>query len=107
MSNTFIHPNPKDFELIGVLRALADPIRLGIVQYLYAHGEANCSTLLGSRPKSSMSHHFSVLRDSGILHTRVDGVNHRNTLRLTELESRFPGLLPAVVKAATLEIPST
>lgn len=106
MSNTYIHPDSKDFELIAVLRALADPIRLGIIQHLYTHGEANCSTLLGSRPKSSMSHHFSVLRDSGILHTRVDGVNHRNTLRLTELESRFPGLIPAVINAVTSQLPS-
>lgn len=101
MATIYTHPTPEELQLTAVLRALADPVRLGLVQQLHALGEANCSTLLGSRPKSSMSHHFQVLRESGILHTRIDGVNHRNTLRLDELEMRFPGLMNAILSAAS------
>lgn len=49
------------------------------------------------RPKSSMSHHFRVLRDAGLVHTRNVGTTHMNSLRRDELESRFPGLLASVL----------
>lgn len=101
MANTYTHPDPQEFNLISILRAIADPVRLELIRHLHQLGEANCSTLLGSRPKSSMSHHFQVLRENGILHTRIDGVNHRNTLRLNELEERFPGLMNAILAASS------
>lgn len=94
------HPDPATFELTLVLRALADPARLEIVRHLERVGEANCATLIGTRPKSSMSHHFQVLRESGILWTRIEGVQHRNSLRHKELDERFPGLLAAVLRAS-------
>ncbi|MCP1272361.1 helix-turn-helix domain-containing protein [Gluconobacter albidus] len=94
------HPDPATFELILVLRALADPARLDIVRHLGRVGEANCATLIGTRPKSSMSHHFQVLRESGVLRTRIEGVQHRNSLRLEELDARFPGLMTAILNAA-------
>ncbi|GBR68581.1 ArsR/SmtB family transcription factor [Gluconobacter kanchanaburiensis] len=94
------HPAPETFELSAVLRALADPARLDIVRHLERVGEANCATLIGTRPKSSMSHHFQVLRESGILHTRIEGVQHRNSLRRDELNTRFPGLLSAILQAS-------
>ena len=93
------HPAPETFELTVVLRALADPARLDIVRHLERVGEANCATLIGTRPKSSMSHHFQVLRESGILRTRIEGVQHRNSLRREELDERFPGLLTAILSA--------
>ena len=94
------HPDSATFELILVLRALADPARLEIVRHLGRVGEANCATLIGTRPKSSMSHHFQVLRESGVLRTRIEGVQHRNSLRLEELDARFPGLMAAILNAA-------
>ncbi|MBF0888721.1 MULTISPECIES: ArsR/SmtB family transcription factor [Gluconobacter] len=94
------HPDSATFELIPVLRALADPARLEIVRHLGRVGEANCATLIGTRPKSSMSHHFQVLRESGVLRTRIEGVQHRNSLRIEELDARFPGLMAAILNAA-------
>ncbi|OUJ07677.1 helix-turn-helix transcriptional regulator [Gluconobacter sp. DsW_058] len=93
-------PDLKKLDLITVLRALADPVRLDIVQRLYVLGEANCAALIGARPKSSMSHHFQVLRESGVLHTRIEGVQHHNSLRLQELEERFPGLMQSILGGA-------
>lgn len=93
----YTHPDLHQIELLTVLRALADPVRLGILQHLAELGEANCTTLLNNRPKSSMSHHFQVLRESGLLHTEIDGIQHRNRIRRKELDQRFPGLMDAVL----------
>ncbi|NLA03844.1 helix-turn-helix domain-containing protein, partial [Rhodococcus hoagii] len=61
------HPNPDDLILERVLYALSDPVRLGIVRHLAGGTEASCGELDGGRPKSSMSHHFRVLRDAGLV----------------------------------------
>lgn len=93
----FKHPAPDDFILERVLYALSDPVRLEIVQRLAQVPEASCGELDGGRPKSSMSHHFRVLRDSGLVCTYRSGTTHMNSLRLAEMESRFPGLLKAIL----------
>lgn len=93
------HPNIEDVAVEHVLHALSDPVRLDIVRHLVRDGEASCATLDGGRPKSSMSHHFRVLRSAGLLRTRIAGVQHMNTLRRDELDRRFPGLLEAVLNA--------
>jgi DNA-binding transcriptional ArsR family regulator len=93
------HPNIDDVAVEHVLHALSDPVRLDIVRQLARDGEATCAALDGGRPKSSMSHHFRVLRGAGLVHTRIAGVQHMNTLRRDELNGRFPGLLDAVLKA--------
>jgi DNA-binding transcriptional ArsR family regulator len=94
------HPAIEDVELTQVLDALRDPVRLSIVQHLARVGTASCAALDGGRPKSSMSHHFRVLRDSGVVRTRVEGTTHLNELRAAELEARFPGLLATVLALA-------
>ncbi|MEE3642546.1 MULTISPECIES: ArsR/SmtB family transcription factor [unclassified Brenneria] len=93
----FKHPTPDEFILERVLYALSDPVRLDIVRLLARLGEANCSELDGGRPKSSVSHHFRVLRDAGLIHTTNIGTTHMNRLRHDELQTRFPGLLDAIL----------
>ena len=93
----FKHPETKNIELVRVLYALSDPVRLCIVKQLDVGGEASCSALDGDRPKSSMSHHFRVLRESGLVWTRSDGTTRMNSLRRAELDRLFPGLLDAVL----------
>ncbi len=93
----FKHPALQDLTLERLLYALSDPVRLEIVRYLAGVPEATCGELDGGRPKSSMSHHFRVLRDAGLVHTRSVGTTHLNSLRAEELESRFPGLLASVL----------
>jgi DNA-binding transcriptional ArsR family regulator len=94
---TYQHPDPENFELERILYALSDPVRLGIVRHLAGVAEATCGELDGGRPKSSVSHHFRVLRDSGLVHTRNVGTTHMNSLRGEELDARFPGLLSAIL----------
>ncbi|WP_426139405.1 ArsR/SmtB family transcription factor [Pseudomonas sp. DWP3-1-2] len=93
----FKHPLASDFVLERVFYALSDPVRLEIVRHLGRVSEATCGELDGGRPKSSMSHHFRVLRDSGLVRTQSIGTTHMNSLRRDELDSRFPGLLAMIL----------
>ncbi len=91
------HPLLQDLTLERLLYALSDPVRLEIVRYLANVPEATCGELDGGRPKSSMSHHFRVLRDAGLVQTRNVGTTHMNSLRGDILEARFPGLLASIL----------
>ncbi len=93
----YTHPEPDAFVLERVLYALSDPVRLEIVRHLAGVAQASCGELDGGRPKSSVSHHFRVLREAGLVHTRNVGTTHMNALRRDELEGRFPGLLAAIL----------
>ena len=92
-------PTRRELLLTAVLYALSDEIRLGIVRQLAKKGEQACGVFEVDRPKSSLSHHFRVLRESGLVATRKDGKTLLNTLRSEDLEAQFPGLLKAVLKA--------
>ena len=96
---TIQHPFIDDIELCRVLYALSDPARMSVVRQLSSGGEATCSALDCGRPKSSMSHHFRVLREAGLMRTRTDGPAHMNDLRRAEIDDRFPGLLAAILDA--------
>jgi len=101
-------PDMSGVELVDVLRALADPIRLTIVTVL-ADGEPHPK----SAPewgfdvqKSTLAHHFKALREAGITRTIVDGRTHAIQLRRTELDARFPGLIDALVHGGAAVTPS-
>ena len=55
------------------------------------------SELDGGRPKSSVSHHFRVLRDAGLVYTENVGTTHMNHLRSEDMQTRFPGLLDVIL----------
>ncbi|MFI7617416.1 ArsR/SmtB family transcription factor [Nonomuraea terrae] len=96
------HPATEDIELTEVLRALSDPVRLEIVARLAARGELTCGTVgdeLGVH-KSTASHHFKSLRDSGLVFTKQEGRLKYMSLRRADLEARFPGLLESILSAA-------
>ncbi|MBB6675590.1 ArsR/SmtB family transcription factor [Cohnella nanjingensis] len=100
---TLYHPETKDIQLPAVLYALSDPIRLKLVSQLSEDAETDlelsCGELDMGVPKSTLSHHLKVLRESGITRTRLAGTQRFVTLRKGDLEGRFPGLLGAVTKA--------
>lgn len=95
---SYTHPDPKEFTLERLFHALSDPVRLEIVRHLARVAEASCGELDGGRPKSSMSHHFRILREAGLVHTLVAGTLHQNRLRRSELDARFPGLIETVLQ---------
>ena len=93
-------PELSDVELTTVMQALGDPVRLRIVAALAAEGERQCGTFDLGIGKATRSHHFKVLREAGITNTRIEGTARHVSLRRDELETRFPGLLEAVLAAA-------
>jgi len=50
-------------------------------------------------PKSTLSQHFKVLRDAGLVHSERVGVEMQSKSRGPEIETRFPGLLSAIMGA--------
>lgn len=84
-----------------LLAALADPVRLEMVRRLALAPDrtAACHTLYDDIGKSTASHHFKVLRESGLTERiYLDGALHQR-LRLDAVGERFPGLLDSVVGA--------
>jgi len=81
----------------AVLAALDHPLRLRAVRTLAARGETTCHELLPDVTKSTASHHWQVLRRSGVVTQRREGRYLHLGLRRDDLDARFPGLLDAVV----------
>jgi DNA-binding transcriptional ArsR family regulator len=99
----FVHPSTEDITLAGVLSALADPTRLKIVKGLI--GQGNCMSCTAAAPcpdmaKSTLSNHFRVLRETGLIRTAKQGVEHRNAVREADIDARFPGLLKSILEHA-------
>ena len=103
MQRPFVHPAVDDVSLESVLYALADPTRLEIVKRL-AGGAAcgmNCSNAApADLPKSTQSHHFQVLREAGLIRSERRGTEVVNSLRCSELDKRFPGVIASILKAS-------
>ena len=108
----FAHPSADSITLEGILHALSDPERMAIYVCL-ANAEAaqSCANFqrINERtvPKSTLSQHFRVLRDAGLIRSERHGVEMRNFSRCAEIDLRFPGLLPAILNAyASQALPS-
>lgn len=96
------HPDMAQVELIDIMYALSDPTRLEIVTRLANEKHAmTCGQLDLDRPKSSMSHHFKILRAAGLVRTIIEGTEHMNSLRMAEIEKKFPGVLKSILKNIT------
>jgi DNA-binding transcriptional ArsR family regulator len=93
------HPSCAELELPAVLHALSDPARLQIVRQLAVGDECTCGTFDLGLSKATLSHHFRVLREAGVVRTRPEGRTRMLSLRKDELDERFPGLLDAVLTA--------
>ncbi|GAA5157812.1 helix-turn-helix domain-containing protein [Amycolatopsis dongchuanensis] len=94
------HPEPHQIRLENVLTALGNPLRMKIVRRLADEGERPCGTILTGVSKSTLTRHWQVLRDSGVIWQRPHGRENLLSLRREDLDARFPGLLDAVLAAA-------
>ncbi|MDR3435037.1 helix-turn-helix domain-containing protein [Telmatospirillum sp.] len=97
------HPPSDQLDLSLILDALSDPIRRRIVIRLAACDEAVCSSFAEFAPKTNLSYHFTRLREAGLIRVRPEGTQRFISLRLSDLEIRFPGLLGSIIKAAGQE----
>jgi DNA-binding transcriptional ArsR family regulator len=99
-----VHPSIEDVTVEAVLHALADPVRVAIyARIVRSECAQSCSALAtvagAAVPKSTLSQHFNVLREAGLIHCERRGVEMQNSSRCAEIESRFPGLVRAVMSA--------
>ncbi|WP_030340215.1 ArsR/SmtB family transcription factor [Streptomyces sp. NRRL S-1022] len=95
------HPDREQIRLESVLHALSDPMRLQIVRELAVVGaELTCSHFDLPVTKSTTTHHFRVLRESGVIRQVYRGTAKMNVLRRDDLDGLFPGLLDSLLAAA-------
>lgn len=93
------HPDVGDLDLLDVLHALSDPTRMTIVRTLVTSPERSCGTFPVDVAPSTLSHHFRVLREAGVIRQREDGNRKWTSLRDADLSARFPGLLDTIIAA--------
>ncbi len=103
-----LHPSIEDVTLEGILHALSDPVRVAIfLQIAGSQCSENCSTFMQMSeqtvPKSTLSLHFKALREAGLIRGERQGVEMHNISRCAEIQRRFPGLLPAIIKAHQIQ----
>lgn len=100
----FVHPSKDDITLSGILEALADPFRLKILKVLMdqdGHQMSCCqSSPCPKVAKSTLSNHFRILRESGLIRMTKKGVENHSVVRVTEINDKFPGLLKTILKFA-------
>lgn len=92
------HPSRDAIRLENVFAALGNPIRLAALCMIAQGGEFSCCDILSEIPKSTMTHHWRILRDSGLVWQQRVGREYRLSLRREDLDERFPGLLEAVLQ---------
>jgi len=102
------HPSIEEVTVEGILHALSDPVRVAIYADIAAQEcPRNCSNFLTVSdkviPKSTLSQHFNILREAGLIRSERHGVEMHNISRCAELEQRFPGLIRAIVTAHTTQ----
>ncbi len=92
------HPNLKDISLEQVFKALGDPVRLAAVKEILECNEEEkaCGTYTYTVTKATFSHHLQILREAGILRMRLEGTRKYTSIRIDELNKRFPGLLEMI-----------
>lgn len=84
-----------------VLSALQDPVRLEMVRRLGNAGTAvRCGALYEVINKSTATHHFKILRDAGVIERLIIDGHTCQRLRIDDLESALPGLVPTIIAAA-------
>jgi DNA-binding transcriptional ArsR family regulator len=99
------HPPVSEITTQGILYALSDPVRVSIFVQLRQSNECgqNCSAFLNiSRtplPKSTLSQHFKILREAGLIRSERKGVELQNYSRCAELKKSHGPLIAAIVQA--------
>lgn len=99
MPRQFHHPPVSEITLDGILHALSDPIRRTIVKKLVNFDSLSCSQTCDVLPPSTLSFHYRVLRESGLVRSEKKGVEVINNLRRKDIEKRFPGLIKKIIES--------
>ncbi len=108
MTDYLPHPSTEDIALPAVLTALGDETRLAIIAILARNGDRamTCGQFLQFGSKTAISYHVAKLREAGVIHVRPEGTKRLLTLRRSDLEKRFPGILDTVIASTAATLPS-
>ncbi|MGA7458619.1 MAG: helix-turn-helix domain-containing protein [Candidatus Korobacteraceae bacterium] len=103
------HPAIEEVTVEGILHALSDPVRVAIYADIVGSACSQaCSNFLQVNnkdiPKSTLSLHFKILREAGLIRGERQGVEMLNTSRCSEIDRRFPGLIRSIVSAYQLQL---
>ena len=84
--------------------ALSDPFRARIFAELArAQHPQNCSAFVFNGnlklPKSTLSQHFKILREAGLIRSERKGVELKNSTRCPELNKKFGAMVPEILRA--------
>jgi DNA-binding transcriptional ArsR family regulator len=101
---TLHHPRLDEITVEGILHALSDPARVEIFARLAASEcGRNCSAFRDVQDcrlaKSTLSQHFRVLREAGLVVSRRRGVELVNSTRCAELAERFGPMIRSILEA--------
>jgi DNA-binding transcriptional ArsR family regulator len=95
------HPSRAQIRLEAVLTALGHPLRMNVLRVLAEGGEHPCGAIVDGVSKSTLTHHWRVLRESGVITQRASGRTLLLSLRRADLDARFPGLIEVILSAST------
>jgi DNA-binding transcriptional ArsR family regulator len=103
------HPPVDEITVQGILYALSDPVRVRIFMDLAsANCAKSCSTFLHISktplPKSTLSQHFKILREAGLIRSERKGVELQSQTRCAELKKSFGPMINAIIQAYENEI---
>lgn len=98
------HPATAEITVEGILHALADPVRVRIyADILRSECPQTCSTFLKfdnqTLPKSTLSQHFRVLREAGLIKSERKGVEIHNRSRCEDIYERYGPMLETIIEA--------
>src|SRR6266404_1406457 len=101
------HPSLNEISVQGILYALSDPVRVRIYAELaQADCAMNCSAFLNGNlklPKSTLSQHFRILREAGLIRSERKGVELKNSTRCQELKKKFGPMVVGILRAYEIE----
>src|SRR6476661_10587798 len=98
------HPHPNEMTVQGILYALSDPVRVEIfLRLVSAECTKNCATFANVKstplPKSTLSQHFKILREAGLIRSERRGVELQNRARCEEIAKKFGVMVRAILDA--------
>lgn len=98
------HPSPDEITVQGILYALSDPARVRIfLEMMDSDCAKNCSAFMNidqkPLPKSTLSQHFTVLREAGLVRSVRKGVELQNETRCADFKKRFGPMITAILQA--------
>jgi DNA-binding transcriptional ArsR family regulator len=104
-----VHPAIEDVTVEAILHALSDPVRVAIfAEIIGQECTQKCSSFVpvegAAIPKSTLSQHFRILREAGLIRGERRGVEMHTVSRRAEVDALYPGLIGAIAGAHALQM---